>query len=143
MPKHLVVVGAGIIGLELGSVWRRLGSEVTVVEFLDRITPGVDDEITKHFQRSLTRQGLNSNSSSKVTKAETTDAGVTLDRRAGQRRRGRDPAGRHRAGLRSAGGRYVEGLGLESVGVKLDERGRIAVDGTSRPRRPASRPSAT
>ena len=58
VPKHLVVVGAGIIGLELGSVWRRLGAEVTVIEFLDRITPGVDDEVTKQFQRSLTKQGL-------------------------------------------------------------------------------------
>ncbi|HEY4891159.1 MAG TPA: NAD(P)/FAD-dependent oxidoreductase, partial [Reyranella sp.] len=78
VPKHLVVVGAGIIGLELGSVWRRLGSEVTVVEFLDRITPGVDDEITKQFQRLLTKQGMKFKLSSKVTKAETTDAGVTL-----------------------------------------------------------------
>ena len=57
MPKHLVVVGAGIIGLELGSVWRRLGSEVTVIEFLDRITPGVDDEVTKHFQRVARQAG--------------------------------------------------------------------------------------
>src|SRR5580704_17267722 len=78
VPKHLVVVGAGIIGLELGSVWRRLGSEVTVVEFLDRITPGVDDEITKQLQRSLTKQGLKFKLSSRVTKAETTDSGVTL-----------------------------------------------------------------
>ncbi len=58
VPKRLVVVGAGIIGLELGSVWRRLGAEVMVVEFLDRITPGVDDEVTKFFQRALTKQGL-------------------------------------------------------------------------------------
>ena len=78
VPKRLVVVGAGIIGLELGSVWRRLGSEVTVVEFLDRITPGVDDEITKHFQRSLAKQGLKFKLGSKVTKAEAGGAGVTL-----------------------------------------------------------------
>src|SRR5262245_4366824 len=70
VPRQLVVVGAGIIGLELGSVWRRLGSEVTVVEFLDRISPGVDDEITKHFQRALTRQGLKFKLGAKVTKAE-------------------------------------------------------------------------
>ena len=57
MPKHLVVVGGGIIGLELGSVWRRLGAEVTVVEFLDRIVPGVDDEIAKHFQRVARQAG--------------------------------------------------------------------------------------
>jgi dihydrolipoamide dehydrogenase len=58
VPKRLAVVGAGIIGLELGSVWRRLGSDVTVIEFLDRITPGVDDEITRHFQRALAKQGM-------------------------------------------------------------------------------------
>src|SRR5919106_1051987 len=58
VPKHLVVVGAGIIGLELGSVWRRLGANVTVIEFLDRITPGVDDEVTKHFQRALDKAGV-------------------------------------------------------------------------------------
>ncbi len=78
VPKRLVVVGAGIIGLELGSVWRRLGAEVTVIEFLDRITPGVDDEVTKQFQRSLAKQGLTFKLSSKVTKAETTADGVTL-----------------------------------------------------------------
>src|SRR5258708_13346607 len=78
VPAHLVVVGAGIIGLELGSVWRRLGSEVTVIEFLDRITPGVDDEITKHLQRTLAKQGLGFKLGSKVTKAEIGDGDVTL-----------------------------------------------------------------
>jgi dihydrolipoamide dehydrogenase len=127
VPKHLVVVGAGIIGLELGSVWRRLGSEVTVVEFLDRITPGVDDEITKQFQRLLTKQGMKFKLSSKVTKAETTDAGVTLTV---------EPAKGGAAETLQADvvlvciGRrpLVEGLGLDKVGVKLTERGRIAVD---------------
>ena len=70
VPKHLVVIGAGIIGLELGSVWRRLGSDVTVVEFLDRITPGVDDEVTKFLQRTLAKQGLKFKLGAKVTKAE-------------------------------------------------------------------------
>src|SRR5437868_8866807 len=78
VPKRLVVVGAGIIGLELGSVWRRLGSEVTMVEFLDRIAPGIDDEITKHFQRALAKQGLKFKLGSKVTKAETGASGVKL-----------------------------------------------------------------
>src|SRR4051812_8647013 len=78
VPKRLAVVGAGIIGLELGSVWRRLGSDVTVIEFLDRITPGVDDEITKHFQRSLAKQGLKFKLGSKVTKAEVGGAAITL-----------------------------------------------------------------
>jgi dihydrolipoamide dehydrogenase len=127
VPKHLVVVGAGIIGLELGSVWRRLGSEVSVVEFLDRITPGVDDEITKQFQRSLTKQGMKFKLSSKVTKAETTDSGVTLTV---------EPAKGGAAETLQADivlvciGRrpLVEGLGLDKVGVKLTAHGRIAVD---------------
>jgi dihydrolipoamide dehydrogenase len=127
VPKHLIVVGAGIIGLELGSVWRRLGSEVTVVEFLDRITPGVDDEITRQFQRSLAKQGIKFKLGSKVTKAETTDAGVTLTV---------EPAKGGAAETLQADivlvciGRrpLVEGLGLDKVGVKLTERGRIAVD---------------
>jgi dihydrolipoamide dehydrogenase len=128
VPKHLVVVGAGIIGLELGSVWRRLGSEVTVVEFLDRITPGVDDEITRQFQRALTKQGLKFKLSSKVTKAETTDSGVSLTV---------EPAKGGAAETLQADivlvciGRrpLVEGLGLDKAGVKLTAHGRIAVDG--------------
>src|SRR3954465_7946952 len=78
VPKHLVVVGAGIIGLELGSVWRRLGSDVTVIEFLDRITPGVDNEVPRHFQRALAKQGLTFKLGSKVTKADASGQGVTL-----------------------------------------------------------------
>ena len=128
VPKQLVVVGAGIIGLELGSVWRRLGSEVTVVEFLDRITPGVDDEITKQLQRALTRQGLKFKLGSKVTRAETSGAGVTLTV---------EPAKGGAAETLQADivlvciGRrpFVEGMGLDKVGVKLTDHGRIAVDG--------------
>ena len=127
VPKHLIVIGAGIIGLELGSVWRRLGSEVTVVEFLDRITPGVDDEITRQFQRSLAKQGIKFKLGSKVTGAETTDSSVTLTV---------EPAKGGAAETLQADivlvciGRrpLVEGLGLDKVGVKLTERGRIAVD---------------
>src|SRR5205085_5599686 len=73
VPKRMVVVGAGYIGLELGSVWRRLGSDVTVVEFLDRITPGLDGEIAKQFQRILQRQGMKFLLSSKVTGVERTN----------------------------------------------------------------------
>ena len=127
VPKHLVVVGAGIIGLELGSVWRRLGSEVTVVEFLDRITPGVDDEITKQFQRSLTKQGLKFKLSSKVTKAETTDSGVTLT--VEPAKGGAAETLQADVVLVSIGRRpLVEGLGLDKAGVKLTAHGRIAVD---------------
>jgi len=128
VPKRLVVVGAGIIGLELGSVWRRLGSDVTVVEFLDRIAPGIDDEITRHFQRALQKQGLKFKLGSKVTKAMTTDTGVTLTI---------EPAKGGSAETLEADivlvaiGRrpHVEGLGLDKVGVKTTDRGRIAVDG--------------
>jgi dihydrolipoamide dehydrogenase len=127
VPKHLVVVGAGIIGLELGSVWRRLGSEVTVIEFLDRITPGVDDEITKFLQRALAKQGLTFKLGSKVTKAEISGAGVKL---------AVEPAKGGAAETVEADivlvciGRrpHVEGLGLDKAGVKLTSHGRIEVD---------------
>jgi dihydrolipoamide dehydrogenase len=127
VPRHLVVVGAGIIGLELGSVWRRLGSEVTVVEFLDRITPGVDDEITKQLQRALTKQGLKFKLGSKVTKAETTDSGVTLT--VEPAKGGAAETLQTDIVLVAIGRRpLVEGLGLDKVGVKLTAHGRIAVD---------------
>ncbi|MCX7364494.1 MAG: FAD-dependent oxidoreductase, partial [Alphaproteobacteria bacterium] len=127
VPKRMVVVGAGIIGLELGSVWRRLGSEVTVIEFLDRIAPGIDDEITKHFQRALAKQGLKFKLGSKVTKAEPSGAGVTLTV---------EPAKGGAAETLDADvvlvaiGRrpFVAGLGLDKLGVKLSPRGRIEVD---------------
>lgn len=127
VPKRLVVVGAGIIGLELGSVWRRLGSDVTVIEFLDRITPGVDDEITKQFQRLLARQGLKFKLGSKVTKADVGGVGVTLSV---------EPAKGGAAETIGADvvlvciGRrpYVEGLGLDKAGINLSARGRIEVD---------------
>ena len=127
VPKRLVVVGAGIIGLELGSVWRRLGSEVTVVEFLDRIAPGIDDEITKHFQRSLAKQGLKFKLGSKVTKAEPSGAGVTLT--VEPAKGGAAETLEADVVLVAIGRRpFVAGLGLDKVGVKLSPRGRIEVD---------------
>jgi dihydrolipoamide dehydrogenase len=127
VPKRLVVVGAGIIGLELGSVWRRLGAEVTVVEFLDRICPGIDDEITKFFQRALAKQGLKFKLNSKVTKAETSDSGVTLT--VEPSKGGAAETLQADIVLVAIGRRpYVAGLGLDKVGVKLTDRGRIAVD---------------
>src|SRR3954471_20025042 len=78
VPKKLVVIGGGVIGLELGSVWRRLGSEVTVVEYLDRILPGMDGEVAKNFQRILSKQGFQFKLGSKVTKVEKTAKGATL-----------------------------------------------------------------
>jgi dihydrolipoamide dehydrogenase len=128
VPKRLVIVGAGIIGLELGSVWRRLGSEVTVIEFLDRITPGIDDEITKFLQRTLAKQGMTFKLGSKVTKADTSGAGVKLTV---------EPAKGGAAETVEADivmvciGRrpYLQGLGLDKAGVKLTAHGRIEVDG--------------
>jgi dihydrolipoamide dehydrogenase len=127
VPKHLLVVGAGVIGLELGSVWRRLGAQVTVVEFLDGVLPGMDGEVRRQAQRLLGKQGMTFKLSSKVTAvdasgkrlkatvepakggaAETIEADIVLVAI------GRVP--------------YTEGLGLNEIGVKLDERGRVVVD---------------
>jgi dihydrolipoamide dehydrogenase len=127
VPKRLLVVGAGYIGLELGSVWRRLGSEVTVVEFLDRITPGLDGEIAKQFQRLLTRQGMKFQLSTKVVgiekKGDTLAA--TLEPAAGGAQTSLEAdivlvaIGRHP---------YTDGLGLAEAGVQLDSKRRVATD---------------
>ncbi len=127
VPEKLLVIGAGVIGLELGSVWRRLGSEVTVVEFLERILPGIDGEVGRQSQRLLEKQGMTFKLGAKVTgvdasgkklkakiepakggAAETIEADVVLVCI------GRVP--------------YIEGLGLKEAGVALDERGRVNVD---------------
>jgi len=122
VPKHLIVVGAGIIGLELGSVWRRLGAQVTVVEYLDRITPGMDSDLAKAFQRSLTKQGMTFKLGSKVTGAKTSKDGVelTVEPSAG----GTAETLKGDVVLVAIGRRpYTEGLGLETVGVAPDKRG--------------------
>jgi dihydrolipoamide dehydrogenase len=128
VPKRLLVVGGGYIGLELGSVWRRLGSEVTVVEFLDRITPGLDGEISRHFQRILAKQGLKFQLSTKVVGVEKKGGtlSVTVEPAAG----GAQQTIETDVMLVSIGRRpYTNGLGLENVGVKLDARGRVVTDG--------------
>jgi dihydrolipoamide dehydrogenase len=127
VPKHLVVIGAGYIGLEMGSVWRRLGSKVTVVEYLDRILPGMDGEIAKQFQRILTKQGMAFRLGSKVTGATSGASGVALTL---------EPAKGGAAEtleadivLVAVGRRpYTQGLGLDKVGVALDEKGRVRTD---------------
>ena len=127
VPKRLLVVGGGYIGLELGSVWRRLGSEVTVVEFLDRITPGLDGEIGKNFQRILTKQGMKFQLSTKVVGVEKTASGlsVTLEPAQG----GAQTKIETDIVLVSIGRKaYTENLGLISIGVKLDGRGRVITD---------------
>ena len=127
VPEKMLIIGAGVIGLELGSVWRRLGSQVIVVEFLDRILPGMDGEVAKQFQRILEKQGMTFKLGAKVTgvdssgkklkanvepaaggKAETIEADVVLVAI------GRVP--------------YTEGLGLKEAGVTLDQRGRVQTD---------------
>jgi dihydrolipoamide dehydrogenase len=127
VPGHLVVIGGGVIGLELGSVWRRLGAKVTVVEYLDAILPGMDGEIRKQFERILAKQGMSFRLGTKVTSAKADDAGVdlTLEPAAG----GAPERLRADVVLVAIGRRpYTEGLGLEAVGVALDERGRIRTD---------------
>ncbi len=127
VPGHLVVIGGGYIGLELGSVWKRLGAKVTVVEFLDRIVPGMDAEVGKTFQRVLAKQGMTFRLSTKVTSARADAEGVTLTLEPAKG--GAAETLRADLVLVAIGRRPVTtGLGLESVGVTLDQRGRVATD---------------
>ncbi|MCC8942780.1 dihydrolipoyl dehydrogenase [Bradyrhizobium ivorense] len=127
VPSSLLIVGAGVIGLELGSVWHRLGAKVTVVEFLDRILPGMDGEVAKQFQRMLEKQGFTFKLGTKVTAVDT--SGKTLQAKV-------EPAAGGAAETIEADvvlvciGRvpYTEGLGLKEAGVALDNRGRVEID---------------
>jgi dihydrolipoamide dehydrogenase len=127
VPEKMIVVGAGVIGLELGSVWRRLGAEVTVVEFLDRILPGMDGEVAKSFQRLLEKQGMTFKLGAKVTGVDS--SGKRLKAQV-------EPAAGGAAESLEADvilvaiGRvpYTEALGLKEAGVELDERGRVKID---------------
>lgn len=124
VPEHLVVVGGGVIGLELGSVWRRLGAKVTVVEFLDQILPGMDGEVRTQFERILKKQGMAFKLSSKVTGIEKADGGlkVSVEPAAGGEAETIDCD----VTLVCIGRRpYTEGLGLEAAGVETDNRGFI------------------
>jgi len=126
VPSKMVVIGAGVIGLELGSVWGRLGAQVTVVEYLDRILPGMDLDVAKQFQRILEKQGFKFHLSSKVTKVENTKSGakVSIEPAAGG-----DASVLDADVVLVAVGRrpYTDGLGLEALGIELD-RGRIPID---------------
>ena len=127
VPKKMVVIGGGVIGLEMGSVWSRLGAEVTVVEFTDSIVPSMDGEARRIFQRSLTKQGFKFKLKTKVCSAEVSDSGVqlTIEPAKGGKQEVIDAD----IVLMATGRRPVtEGLNLEGVGVQLDERGRIKVD---------------
>jgi dihydrolipoamide dehydrogenase len=131
VPKRLLVVGAGVIGLELGSVWRRLGSEVLVVEFLDRIVPGIDNEVAKQFQRLLERQGMSFKLSSKVVGVEKKGDAlqVSVEPATGGARETLDAD----IILVAIGRRaFTDNLGLDAVGVKRDAKGRVVTDNNFR-----------
>ena len=127
VPEHLAVIGAGYIGLEMASVWGRLGAKITVIEFLDRIVPGMDGELAAQFQKMLRRQKMKFKLSTKVTGAELTDSGVTLSMApvAGGASETLDADA-----VLVAVGRvpYTEGLGLDEAGVARDNAGRIEID---------------
>src|SRR5882762_10462125 len=128
VPEHLIVVGAGVIGLELGSVWRRLGAQVTVIEFLDRILPGMDSEVARQVQRILERQGISFKLASKVAAIDSSGSVLkaTVEPAAG----GAASAIEADVALVAVGRvPYTEDLGLEAIGLKLDDHGRIPVDG--------------
>ena len=128
VPKKMVVIGGGIIGLELGSVWRRLGAEVTVVEFMGSIGAGMDGEIAKNFQKILAKQGVQFKVNTKVVSAEKHADGVKLNVEGVKD--GKAEQIDAEVVLLSIGRRPVtEGLKLENVGIELDNKGRIPTDG--------------
>lgn len=122
VPKHLVVIGAGVIGLELGSVWRRLGAKVTVLEYLDRILPGTDDEIAKEAHRLFKKQGFEFRLGSKVTGAKRQGDGCVVEVE------GADPIECDRVLLSVGRVPNTDGLGLENVGIEPGPRGIIPTD---------------
>jgi dihydrolipoamide dehydrogenase len=127
IPKKLIVIGAGVIGLELGSVWRRLGAEVTVVEYLDSVGAGMDAEVATAFQRGLTKQGMTFRMGTRVTGAKVVKDGVEL--KVEPARGGEAETIKGDVVLVAIGRRpYTAGLGLETVGVEPDKRGFIAND---------------
>lgn len=127
IPSSMAVIGGGVIGLEMGSVWSRLGADVTVIEFMDRLCPSMDKEITKKFQTMLKKQGFKFKLKTKVTKSEVGEDGVTLTM---EPSKGGDAVEQKYDVCLVATGRrpYTEGLGLESLGIQLDKLGRIEVD---------------
>ena len=127
VPGHLVVIGGGVIGLELGSVWRRLGAKVTVVEYLDQILPGMDGEVRKEAAKIFKKQGFDLRTSTKVTKAEKNGSAVTLT--VEPAKGGAAETIEADVVLVAIGRRpNTEGLGLEAAGVRLNNRGQIEVD---------------
>ncbi|MBN15119.1 MAG: dihydrolipoyl dehydrogenase [Pelagibacterium sp.] len=128
VPDNLLVIGAGVIGLELGSVWARLGAKVTVVEFLDRILPGMDLDVAKQFQRMLSKQGFDFKLGTKVTGIEKTESGLvaSLEPAAG----GEASTLETDIALVSIGRiPFTDGLGLDDLGIERDKRGRVVTNG--------------
>jgi len=127
VPNKMAVIGGGVIGLEMGSVWSRLGAEVTVIEFMDKICPSMDQETTKKFQQILKKQGFNFKLKTKVTKSEVQDDGVLLTTEAAKG--GDEKEEKYDIVLVATGRRpYTDGLGLEDMGIQTDKLGRISVD---------------
>ncbi len=127
VPKKLAVIGGGYIGLEMGSVWSRLGSEVTVIEYLDYITPGMDREISDEFKKILTKQGINFKMGSKVNSVKNTSGGVSINYN--NVKSSKSETLEFDKVLVSVGRKpYTEGLNLSKVGVKKDKKGRIEVN---------------
>ncbi len=123
VPEHLVVIGAGYIGLELGSVWRRLGARVTVLEYLDRILPGMDAGLAREALKTFKKQGLEFVLGARVTGAKETKKGATVTIE------GQDPVACDRVLLAVGRRPNTDGLGLGAVEVEIDERGFVVVDG--------------
>jgi len=127
IPKTMAVVGGGVIGLEMGSVWSRLGTEVTVIEFMDRLCPAMDTELTKKFQTTLKKQGFKFQLKTKVMESTVGADGVTLKTEAAKG--GKEKEATYDIVLVATGRRpYTEGLGLEALGIQTDKLGRIEVD---------------
>lgn len=127
IPTNMAVIGGGVIGLEMGSVWSRLGSNVTVIEFMDRLCPAMDQELTKKFQTTLKKQGFKFQLKTKVTSSKVEEDGVVLTTEPSKG--GESKVAKYDIVLVATGRRpYTEGLGLEAMGIQLDKLGRIQVD---------------
>lgn len=127
VPETMAVIGGGAIGLEMGSVWSRLGTKVTVIEFMDRLCPAMDQELTKKFQSTLKKQGLNFQLKTKVMKSSVEEDGVVLTTEASKG--GKEKEEKYSVVLVATGRRpFTEGLGLETLGIQTDKLGRIVVD---------------
>jgi len=127
VPKTMAVIGGGVIGLEMGSVWSRLGAKVEVIEFMDRICPTMDTELTKKFQSTLKKQGFKFTMKTKVMNSEVTSEGVVLTTEAAKG--GKEQSKTYDVVLVATGRRpYTAGLGLDTLGIQMDKLGRIEVD---------------